>query len=563
VIVPTFPSDAELVGEGRVTTTDDAGTRPAAPARFRALADIARVARAPSREQLLVDVAEAARAALDGASASLSEWEPGHGLVRTLVNVGDLGPGEELLPQEETYSMLEYGMLTVMLEEERGILTSIGQDNQADAHLLLLHQLRKGSSVCAPIPLDGRVWGELFVTRALDQSPFTESELDFAVAVAAQVGAALATAQHLEQVSKMAYTDSLTGLANRRAVDDRLDAAMMRRVADGSTVGLVVCDLNGLKRINDESGHDAGDRALVRFAGLLSATAALLPGALAARLGGDEFCVVVDGVGADFVIEMAESLCRSVAKSPLEGVSCGVVVTGDEVGPIDSAERLFRLADAAQYRAKRSRSTRPVVAGRPLPDEALRGLGRHPLVPSSPRERRLIRQDDVSPSRLLDLAMVGLDEHRDASAVARLELVADVAGHHVDGLGWWLSIHEPGSHVVRTAAFTVFRAIAGTPETASASPVGSSYPLADYPLTARILDGGSVVVSVDDPEGDPGELALLDGLGAAAQLMVGVRDAEGRGWLLELYADALSRPLAEIASAVRALMVLAVSDAAH
>lgn len=65
------------------------------------------------------------------------------------------------------------------------------------------------------------------------------------------------------------------------------------------------------------------------------------------------------------MVEVADELCRRAAELELgEGVACGVASTGDAIGPLPSARRLFRLADAAQYRAKAARSVGPVVAGR-------------------------------------------------------------------------------------------------------------------------------------------------------------------------------------------------------
>ena len=108
--------------------------------------------------------------------------------------------------------------------------------------------------------------------------PYGPEDLDFALAVAGQIAAGAAQVQHLERVARLAYTDQLTGLANRRAIDDRLDAAIVHHRELGTTVSLVIADVNGLKRINDDRGHEAGDRALVHFAGLLSASAGLVPG---------------------------------------------------------------------------------------------------------------------------------------------------------------------------------------------------------------------------------------------------------------------------------------------
>ncbi|MER7175423.1 sensor domain-containing diguanylate cyclase, partial [Streptomyces mesophilus] len=228
----------------------------------------------------------------------------------------------------------------------------------------------RGCCVVAPIVLHGRAWGELYVARPVGTPVFGREDADFATVLAAVIAAGLAQTERLEEARRLAFTDALTGLANRRAVDARLDEAVESHRRDGTVVSLVVCDLNGLKKVNDTHGHAAGDRLLERFGSVLSLCGAMLPGALAARLGGDEFCLVSVGPPADEVVRVADELCvRALDLDLGEGVACGVASTGDPIGPVRSARRLFRLADAAQYRAKAARSTKPVIAGREGPDD--------------------------------------------------------------------------------------------------------------------------------------------------------------------------------------------------
>ncbi|MGO4759505.1 GGDEF domain-containing protein, partial [Streptomyces sp. 2MCAF27] len=208
------------------------------------------------------------------------------------------------------------------------------------------------SCVVAPIVLHGRAWGELYVARRAGEPVFGRVDADFATVLAAVTAAGIAQTERLEEARRLAFTDPLTGLGNRRAVDIRLDEALEEHRRDGVVVSLVMCDLNGLKQVNDTLGHAVGDRLLERFGSVLSLCGAMLPGALAARLGGDEFCLVEVGPSADEVVRVADELCRRAAELELgEGVACGVASTGDPIGPVHTARRLFRLADAAQYRA--------------------------------------------------------------------------------------------------------------------------------------------------------------------------------------------------------------------
>ncbi|MEV7343348.1 sensor domain-containing diguanylate cyclase [Streptomyces sp. NPDC093544] len=340
--------------------------------------------------------------ALSGSFAALSVWERELGRLRVLVNVGERAEGEEEFPDEEAYPVHQFPEITEFLHErwagggepDAWVETAEGP---AGGHAGYCHQRvaalrRRGRGCCvvAPIVLHGRAWGELYVARPAGAPVFDRADADFATVLASVVAAGIAQTERLEEARRLAFTDALTGLANRRAVDVRLDEAIDRHKEDESVVvSLVVCDLNGLKRVNDTRGHAVGDRLLERFGSVLSLCGAMLPGTLTARLGGDEFCLLAVGPAADEVVRVADELCRRAAELELgEGVACGVASTADPIGPVRSARRLFRLADAAQYRAKAVRAARPVVAGREGPDDPVVRLADAPPQEGAGERRR-------------------------------------------------------------------------------------------------------------------------------------------------------------------------------
>ncbi len=533
-----------------------------AAARLHALVEIAKVvATADVFEDVLRLTAIQAIQALDAASISLSVWEAENGLLRTLINVGDLSDLEPADAVGETYSVADFTCIQGLLQH-RAYVQRVDSDPSAPGYdpevVALLGEMGKGSCMGVPIVLDGNVWGELFATRYPGARPYDSADLDFAVAVAGQIAAGAAQVRHLEQVARLAYTDQLTSLANRRAIDERLEAALVRHHVSGSAVSLIIADINGLKRINDGRGHEAGDRALVHFAGLLSASASLVPGSLAGRLAGDEFCIVIEEASADEAVRVAEDLCRRARAGLPEGVACGVASTGDPVGDIDGPARLFRLADAAQTRAKRSRSRAPVVAGRGLPRDATVRLAdvRRP----AGDDRRWIRsRGQVRPVRLLDDVVTTLDHSSARGAQARLEVVADAVCRLVDGASWWVSYIPPGSALMISVGFSAIR-VSPTQPADGGDPDEDSetvYDLADFPITARVVEGGAELISADDVATDPAELALLSAAGWTANLMAGARDFEGGGWLVEVFTDEISAPVTKLAPTLRALVALA------
>ncbi|MEX2324377.1 MAG: sensor domain-containing diguanylate cyclase [Nitriliruptoraceae bacterium] len=154
---------------------------------------------------------------------------------------------------------------------------------------------------------------------------------------------------------EQARTDPLTGLLNRRGIDEYIEEALADVTNDSSVLGVVVSDLDGFKEINDAYGHAAGDIVLEVVAQRLRN--AVRESDVVGRLGGDEFIVVCSKVwSVEELDQLARRLPEIVSKpivvdgaDPHVGISIGVALARPGV---DSASRIIRRADVALYRAK-------------------------------------------------------------------------------------------------------------------------------------------------------------------------------------------------------------------
>jgi diguanylate cyclase (GGDEF)-like protein len=531
------------VGGADVGSAADLGFRLHSLIEFVSLVSAAR-----GYADLLRVMASEGRKALEASTASLSVWERERGRMRTLVNDGDLGPDEVADPVDEIYLLSDHALAQRMVSEGIGYVQTVG-DADGDPKIdQVLRREGKHSCLALPVLFEGRIWGELWATRTVDMPPFTVGDLDFGTIVASQVGAGIAQAEHLKRVERLAYTDDLTGLANRRGFEDRLDEALTLHRALGTAVGVIVVDVNGLKRINDRNGHVAGDRALTAFGSELSTAASALPDSLAARLGGDEFCLLVVGASGDRVVALAQDVCDRAASVLEEGVACGVATTDDLPDVAVTTSRLLRAADAAQYRAKRAGSRVPVVAGRtsesvaPGPDAG------------QPERRRFRGRGSTDPGQALDEVLRRLDAAEDHDAGGRLVAVAEVLREAVDAASWIVSVLPAGSSALRTHAHNVVRRSEG-----EAYYVTNSFEIDEYPSTYAALTGQCIVVDVDDPRSDPAEASLLMLGGLSEMVMCGGSYVDGDRWLIEVCGDELSAPVRQYASVLRAGVALALA----
>ena len=170
-----------------------------------------------------------------------------------------------------------------------------------------------------------------------------------------------------EQFRELARRDPLTGLPNRRYVDEHLPA-LLAAEGEGGPAVVAMVDLDHFKRINDACSHEVGDRVLVAVAGLLGESAA---DGFAARLGGEEFLVVLTGLGRGDAVRRLDDLRHRIEEwhwAPLTGtlpvtVSVGVAVAS----PGSTQSEILARADAGLYAAKHGGRNQVVIAAESLP----------------------------------------------------------------------------------------------------------------------------------------------------------------------------------------------------
>jgi diguanylate cyclase (GGDEF)-like protein len=167
------------------------------------------------------------------------------------------------------------------------------------------------------------------------------------------------------ELEYQAFHDSLTGLANRALLEDRVQHAQTHQDRSDEAMALIYIDLDGFKKINDELGHHAGDQLLVQVADRLTVCAR--DSDTIARIGGDEFAILCERMHADGDEEVvAARIVERLAEPFVLGAGVGQI--GASVGiarrmphGVD-AERLMKEADQAMYRAKTSGKGRVAVS---------------------------------------------------------------------------------------------------------------------------------------------------------------------------------------------------------
>jgi len=169
-------------------------------------------------------------------------------------------------------------------------------------------------------------------------------------ALARQSGAMIFTQRSKAEISRLANTDALTGLFNRRRFIEELETAIARnlREQEGRFVAVVYFDMTGFKQINDTLGHEAGDRILVQFANVISDN--IRDGDAVGRLGGDEFVALIIAKSLDEV-EIATARLRAALRVQNLEASIGVAVFPRDAHDPDG---LLKFADSEMYRDKRA-----------------------------------------------------------------------------------------------------------------------------------------------------------------------------------------------------------------
>ena len=179
-----------------------------------------------------------------------------------------------------------------------------------------LHGRRLTALSIAPLRTDGRVSGVVVSLFARDRVFDTDSR-EIQAALARQAGQVLGRVRLQEELAHHAMHDQLTGLANRKLLEERLDAAIAAAARSRRPVSVVFVDLDGFKAINDSLGHRVGDDVLVEVASRLRSVARA--GDSVARYGGDEFVVVCEDAAHDAAANIAERF-RQAVRRPLDSV---------------------------------------------------------------------------------------------------------------------------------------------------------------------------------------------------------------------------------------------------
>jgi diguanylate cyclase (GGDEF)-like protein len=218
-------------------------------------------------------------------------------------------------------------------------------------------QYRSDSFMSVPIMVDDDARGVLNVTDRFDGRPFEESDLETLELLASHIGACLVQREQGEALQRLAETDPLTWLFNRRHFDKRLEGETNRALRAEHMLALLMIDVDKFKQINDRFGHRVGDQVLKAVASAVKQAVRLYD--VPTRYGGDEFAIILPEADTEVASRVARRVLEKaeIVALPGEMVDAGMTLqlsigVATFPRPTSDANALVEAADTAMYRAK-------------------------------------------------------------------------------------------------------------------------------------------------------------------------------------------------------------------
>ena len=332
----------------------------------------------------------------------------------------------------------------------------------------------------------------------------------FAEALCAQVATAIGRAELFSRLESLAYEDQLTRLPNRRALDERLEEAVARALATGRELALLFCDLDGAQ--GGQRPPRARRRATARSsppAEALAEAAAGFPGSFTSRLGGDEFCVLMEGHGADGRPRAGARRVRAGWRRARRPVRVLVRRRLPRRGAPPRRPTSSVRPTRRSTRPSASAAASVFVAEPGMPDAAIPRPSRDRAAASATPTRTSARRSSATCSSCSTASSAA------RASLARVEAVAGAFAEAFDAAKWTISRRRRGSgRGARPCS---------APSGASAHAAGvrfsvedEAYALADYPLTAAILErGGGFAIDAGDEDARPARARAARSAGAS------------------------------------------------
>ncbi len=304
-------------------------------------------------------IARSAPALFPEGSGAVYIVDHSRGLAEALAVWGENSTGELVFPLNDCWAL------------RRGRVHAVEGTDPS----LLCHHLRRrppAASLCVPMVAQGEILGVLHLYFGAHDGRLADPHRHMANTVADHLSLALGNLRLRERLRSQSIRDPLTGLYNRRYMEEFLDREVRRAGRRKTPVAVIMLDLDHFKSINDTFGHEAGDAALVSLGAFLQSR--VRQEDVACRYGGEEFVLILPDASLEGAVKWAERTRQAARDLQISHrwqalrtvtVSLGVAVFPDHGS---TGESLLHAADTALYRAKQNGRDRVEVASGPASD---------------------------------------------------------------------------------------------------------------------------------------------------------------------------------------------------